>query len=387
MNKKVCIGILGGGQLARMSALEAYKLGFDVSILEKEFNSPAGQLTKNEFTGWVDNEEIFNSFAASSDVITLENEFIRYEKLEFLEKLGKPVFPSSKTISLIQDKYIQKSTLKRAGIPVPDFIDAHKQSYSFIESKLGKEFILKSRTMGYDGYGNAFVDSNNSFNKANQILSSRKSNLYAEKLINFIKELAVMVVRTKKEIVVYPVVETIQKHHICNTVIAPASAQLINIFPGRKISNIIKKVKEIAIESVKAVDGIGLFGIEFFLDETGEIMVNEMAPRPHNSGHYTIETCITSQFENHIRSVLGLPLGSSEMINKFAVMVNILGKKSGAGFISNYNNILKGSNIHFHLYGKEKSRKGRKMGHITVTGDDLQEVLSVAQKASEKVKI
>ncbi len=177
-NKRLCIGILGGGQLARMSAYQAYKLGFDIAILEKHKNSPAGQLTKNEFVGWVDDKKILKNFANKSDIVTLENEFVDYKQLEFIEKLGKKVLPSSKTISLIQDKLIQKQTFKRNNIPVANFIEIkNTTTYKKAAKILGEKFILKSRKMGYDGYGNYKVENENDFLEGdkNIILAAQQS--------------------------------------------------------------------------------------------------------------------------------------------------------------------------------------------------------------------
>lgn len=373
-NRKI-IGILGGGQLARMSAYQAYKLGFDIAILEKTKNSPAGMLTKNEFVGWVDDKKVLTQFTNASDIVTLENEFVNYQKLEFIERLGKKVIPSPKTISLIQDKYIQKNTLHKNKIPVADFLKVdYKSSYEIIANKLGNKFILKSRKMGYDGYGNYSVKDQTDFENGLKKLSSRHSELMAEMFIDFDMELGIMVVRSKREFKCYPVVQTIQKNHICHTVVAPANLR----------KSVSKKIEEIAIESVKAIKGYGIFGIEMFIVNGKEILVNEIAPRPHNSGHYTIEACVTSQFENHIRAVLNLPLGSTEMVKPYAVMINLLGKKEGEGIVENYNEVLANDNIHFHIYGKEKSRLGRKMGHVTVLGDNLKKILNLA-KITEKI--
>lgn len=376
MKKKICIGILGGGQLARMSAYQAYKLGFEVAILEKQKNSPAGQLTKNEFAGWVDNDSVLRKFTDRSDIITLENEFIDYSFLEKIEKLGKKVIPSPKTISLIQDKFIQKTTLSKKYIPAADFVNVSAHStYEEIKNEIGSSFILKSRTMGYDGYGNASVKNIKEFKTGLEKLKSRQSKIYAEKFIPFDKELAVMVCRTRKEIRVYPVAETLHRNHILHIVKAPAQID----------KKIFFRAKEIAVEAVKAVKGYGIFGIELFL--TGdEILINEMAPRPHNSGHYTIEACVTSQFENHIRSVLNLSLGSTELIKPYAVMINLLGKRNSPGIIENYNAVLSNDNIHLHIYGKENSRVGRKMGHITITGNNLNGILKQARN-TEKLAI
>lgn len=375
-NRKTVIGILGGGQLARMSAFQAIRMGFDVAILEKEKNSPAGVLTKNEIVGWVDNKEALNKLINVSDIITLENEFIDYKYLQQIEKAGKQVIPSSKTISLIQDKFIQKSTLSKAGIPVPKFINVDdKTTYKILSEILGNKFILKSKKMGYDGYGNALIKNKNDFDSAVKKLSERHSEVYAEEYINFVKELAVMVVRTKKEIKLYPIVETIQKNHICHTVIAPANVN----------KKIIDRTKEMAVKSVKAVHGFGIFGIEFFLDDKGNVLVNEMAPRPHNSGHYSIEGCTVSQFENHIRSVLNLPLGNTDLVRSYAVMINLLGKRNGAGILQNYTDALLTDDVHLHVYGKEKSRLGRKMGHITFIGDNLNDILVRAKQLEQKI--
>ncbi len=378
MKNRFRIGILGGGQLARMSAYQAYKLGFDIAILEKTKNSPAGQLTHNECVGWVENKKVLQKFAQASDIITLENEFVDHQHLKYFEKLGKKVVPSSKTISLIQDKYLQKKTLFKKDIPVPQFYEVSaKSNYEELAALLGARFILKSRKLGYDGYGNAEIKDQPGYNKAIEKLSKRHNQLLAERFVHFEKELAVIVARTKKEIITYPVVETIQKNHICHIVIAPAQIE----------ERLKKQAEEIAIECVKSVNGFGIFGIEMFLCKDGKILVNEMAPRPHNSGHFSIEACVTSQFENHIRSVLDLPLGSTQMIMPFAVMLNLLGKKNYGRKIFNYKKALKENDIHLHLYGKEESRIGRKMGHITILGDDLDEILKRAKAVEKEIII
>jgi|YelNatPaOPRAMG01_1025707.scaffolds.fasta_scaffold00044_12 5-(carboxyamino)imidazole ribonucleotide synthase len=372
------IGILGGGQLARMSALAAFRLGFDVSILEKFKNSPAGMLTKHEYVGTVNDKKVMKAFLQSAHLFTLENEFIDQGQLRFIEDFGKKLVPSSKTVSLIQDKLIQKQTLTRFNIPVPRFMEIQDHTtYSDIARVLGETFLLKSRKMGYDGYGNAYVDSEFAFERSRSRLLLRHSALMAEEFVDFEMELAIMVVRTKKETLTYPLVQSFQVNHICHTVIAPAPVE----------SKTRKQAEEIAIAAVESLKGYGLFGIELFLEKGGRILVNEMAPRPHNSGHFTIEACVTSQFENHIRSILNLPLGSTEMIKPYAVMVNILGKRTGTGFVKNYDQILKDDKIHLHVYGKEKSRKGRKMGHMTIIGENLETILERAERLTKLVKI
>ncbi len=377
-NRRTIIGILGGGQLARMSLLAAQRIGFDVAILEKQRNSPAGQLTKHEFVGWVDDENIFNDFIAASDIITLENEFIDSSYLKKIELMNKMVLPTSKTIGLIQDKLTQKKTLKRAGLPVADFTELNSYSnYKQIAKKIGGKFLIKTRKMGYDGYGNFSVSSEDDFQFGVKKLSERNSLLMAEEFVSFKKELAIMVARTKNETAVYPVVETIQENHICKIILAPAQ------IPSRKIN----EAKEIAVAAVEAVHGFGIFGIEFFYTDDDKILINEMAPRPHNSGHYSIDACITSQFENHIRALLNLPLGSTAMKQKFAVMINLLGKRNGTGVIQNYNTTFEKNDFHLHIYNKEESRIGRKMGHITMTGNNLNLILRKIKSIDKQIEL
>ncbi len=378
-NYPLRIGILGAGQLAKMMAQEAYKLGLNVNTIDKSTETPAGDMTQNEFSlGWDNNDEL-DKFIEISDVITLENEFIDPTILKFIEQ-KRPVYPSSKTISLIQDKFIQKETFRNAGIDVPLYseINSVEDAIEFGKQN-GFPYILKARKFSYDGYGNYSVKSNddaitgfNHFNPNGKV----ERPLYAEKFVNFTKELAVMVVRgLNGEIKTYPCVETIQQNHICHEVIAPAEID----------EKYRTKAQELAIKCVEAIDGIGIFGVEMFIDKNNNILVNEIAPRPHNSGHYTIEACFTSQFENGIRAVLGVPLGSTEMINNYAIMINLLGERDGSGVPKNINEFLKFDKVKLHLYNKKTSRKGRKMGHITLIGNDLNEIKQTARAAYNSI--
>jgi 5-(carboxyamino)imidazole ribonucleotide synthase len=361
-----------------MSAMAAYRLGLDVAILEKEKDSPAGQLTQHEFVGSVDQTALLRRFAQACDVITLENEFVDFRRLEFLELMGKPVVPGSSVIGLIQDKLLQKEVLARHHLPVAEFADiASPSGLGEVAGRLGYPVVLKSRKMGYDGYGNATVRSLPELRSSYQALTKRHSRVMAEKFVSFRMELAVMVVRTRRQTSVYPVVQTIQKGHICHIVIAPAP-----ISPRLR-----REAEEIAIEAVRSVGGMGLFAIELFLTPDDTILVNEMAPRPHNSGHYTIEGCVTSQFENHIRSVLQLPLGSTAMVRRHAVMVNLLGSGRPAALGANHQKALKSPAMHLHIYGKRVSRKGRKMGHVTLVGDNLKNVFAEATTIASRIRL
>jgi 5-(carboxyamino)imidazole ribonucleotide synthase len=373
------LGVLGAGQLAKMLAQEAYKMGLNVVTIDKSFGTPAGDMTSYEFgNGWESNDEL-DKFIEECDVITLENEFIAPSILEYIER-SRPIFPSSKTISLIQDKFIQKQTFENVGIAVPNYreINSVDDAINF-GKEFGFPFVLKARKFSYDGYGNYSVrneeDAKNGFLHFNPNVKIERP-LYAEQFVNFTKELAVMVVRSSKnEMKTYPCVETIQKNHICHQVIAPAEIE----------NEYQQKAKDLAIECVKAIDGVGVFGVEMFIDAEGNILVNEIAPRPHNSGHYTIEACYTSQFENGLRAILGLPLGSTEMVNSYAIMINLLGERDGSGVPSNVLDMLKYDKVKLHLYNKKSSRKGRKMGHLTVIGNDLEDIKKEANSAFESL--
>lgn len=370
-------GILGGGQLARMIMEECYKFGYEFYIFSGEENSPAGQLTKNGFTGdWKDRESLLK-FAEKCDIITLENEFIDYGSLKFLEASGITVYPQADIIGLIQDKLYQKENLRNAGIPVAAFcaVESEEDIFNFI-SVNSFPVVLKSRTMGYDGKGNYTVRNSSEVKPAFELLKKR-GRLMCESFINFDKEIATQIARNKsggKK--VYPVVETIQKDHICNMVIASDQLQ----------EKIIHKANLIAENIADELNYVGVMGIEMFLSGD-EITVNELAPRVHNSGHYTIEGCRTSQFENHIRAVLNQPLGNTEKTEKNAVMINILGERNGRANLRNAEKIFDFGNAFLHIYGKAETCIGRKMGHITVLDKNLSEAVDTAVRCREIISI
>jgi 5-(carboxyamino)imidazole ribonucleotide synthase len=376
-DKPMVFGILGGGQLAKMLAQAAYRMGINVAVIENGDNSPAGDMTKLDFPdGWF-NDTALAEFTTISDIVTLENEFI---SPDILDKVNaqKQVFPSPDTMRLVQDKYIQKHTFGNAGIPIPQFdkIDSVEDMEQF-GSKYGYPFMIKTRTLGYDGYGNYTVENEKDYQNAWDKFNSgdKIRPLMAEEFIDFQKELAVMIVRSSADIRAYPCVETIQKNHICHEVIAPAKID----------PSIQEEARRIAMKCVESIDGIGVFGIELFLTNDNEILVNEIAPRPHNTGHYTIEACYTSQYENCIRAVCGLPLGSTEMITPAACMINLLGERTGSGVPSDVTKTLSVDGAFLHLYNKKQSRVGRKMGHITALGDTQKQAYDTVKKATDNL--
>ncbi len=372
------IGILGGGQLARMIMEECYKFDFEFVVLSKTPSSPAGMLTKNEMVGDWNDDEVMQKFADSCDIITLENEFIDYKQIEFLESLGKTVHPSSKIVRLIQDKLIQKQTLKDLGIASAEFVPV--KTIAEIKSfagTYGYPVILKSRTMGYDGKGNYKIDSEEDINKAVETIGTR-GELMCESFINFKTEIAIQAARSQGgEIKIYPVVETIQKNHICHIVKASE----------KKFTELKDEVYDIATKILKELDYVGVMGIEMFLMEDNSILVNELAPRVHNTGHYTIEGCYTSQFENHIRAVLDLPLGDISMREDAAVMINIIGEKDAPAKVVRLGAVLENYRAYVHIYGKQETRIGRKMGHITVLDKYVDIAEEVALKCRDLIDI
>ncbi len=361
-----------------MSAYAAFRLGMTVAIYERTPNSPASQVTPYSFVGaWSETPELIK-FAEQSSVITLENEFIAPHVLEYLESLGKPVFPSSKTIALVQDKLVQKETLRRNNLPVADFAAIHSiDDAIYFGAQHGYPFLLKSRTGGYDGYGNRTIHTPADIPNAMTALGFPSRALMAEAFVKFEKELATIVARTlNKSVKVYPIVETIQEHHICKIVKAPAEI-------GQETEYAARSLAQVAIESI---EGIGVFGVEMFVKDDGNILINELAPRPHNSGHYTIEACITSQFENHIRAILNYPLGEVSMRVPAAVMVNVLGKTHRPTSLQSLPLALAHSAT-VHLYGKAESRIGRKMGHITAIGNSIEDCLKRASEAESALTL
>lgn len=373
------LGILGGGQLAQMLTQAAIALGVETAIFERTPDSPAARLTHHQIVGQWDDEAALAQFASLCDVVTLENEFVDASILGRLQDMGLPVYPNADTLAAVQDKLIQKQTIRAAGLPVPNFCAVDTpDDVRTAAREWGYPLVLKARRDGYDGYGNATLRGHEDIDAAWERLSKGGRALYLEAFQTFVRELAVMVVRGQDgEIQTYPVVETIQQNHICHVVRAPAEVD----------THIAIEASAIARQAVEAVDGVGIFGVELFLMDDGQVIYNEIAPRPHNSGHYTIEGCVTSQFENHIRAVLGWPLGATSLRAPAAVMVNILGRRNGALRTDGLNSALSIPGAHLHLYGKREVRTGRKMGHVTVVGEQDENCEMLARQAAELIDL
>jgi 5-(carboxyamino)imidazole ribonucleotide synthase len=372
------LGIVGGGQLARMTAMAALRLGCDVVILERNRLSPAATLATHALVGDWNDPAVLAQLAARTDVITLENEFVDAEALRSLEASGRAVFPGSVTVSRAQDKYQQKALLEAAGLPVVPYerVDSLEQLHGAVQ-RLGPPLVLKARRDAYDGRGNATVRTLDEADAAWHSLGAGGTRaLYAEAWCEFALELATIVVRGRTgETVAYPVVETEQRNHVCHVVRAPA----------RVTPEIAARVSEVARRAADAAGMVGSMGVECFLTTGGKVVINELAPRVHNSGHYTIEACACSQFENHVRAVLGLPLGSTRMVAPAAVMVNLLGARQSTARPVGLERALAVEGANVHLYGKLMSGVGRKLGHVTALGDTVEQAEAAASQCAAAI--
>ena len=381
VSSEFVLGFLGAGQLARMSALQAFRYGMQVAVFsDRPENEPVQFMTPHSFSGSFDDVDSMVEFAKKCDIITLENEFIDSSVLkELRERSGTPIFPSPESFELIENKLIEKQTFEEAGIPVTTY-KLMKSTEDMMQ--FGKEhgwpYLLKSSKGGYDGYGNETVHSLDDAKKAfKQLGGDQNRDILAEAFVDFTHELAVQVARNDTGFVVYPCCETVQENHICVAVLSPAPVP----------SKIQERAQQLAIAAVEAIDGRGIFAFEFFLTTTGEVLLNESAPRPHNSGHYTIEGAVTSQFENHVRAACNMPLGSSSAVKPATAMINLLGTHQRKAAVENAEKALNEPNGHLHFYGKLQSKKGRKMAHYTLLGDDLDQTYKKAREVTRDITI
>jgi len=371
------VGILGGGQLARMLTQAGHRLGLDITVLEAFADSPAEQVGARALVGDWSDPDTRDRFAAQVDLITLENEFVDHRALAAFEALGRPVRPGPAALAIIQDKLRQKQALAAAGLPVPPFRPVSEAADLL---SAGREFgwplVLKARRLGYDGKGNATLGG--AAEAADAVARLGRDDpeaIYVEAFYPFRHELSVLVVRgLDGATVAYGPVRTIQEDHICRFVIAPAALE----------ARVAARAVAVAVGAVEAVGAIGVVGVELFLGADGEILVNELAPRPHNSGHYTLDACVTSQFENHWRAVLGWPLGDPALLSP-AAMANLLGARDGPARPAGLDAALAVPGVHIHLYGKREVRRGRKMGHLNAVAPTPEEALARARRAAQAI--
>jgi len=381
LRPSLCVGILGGGQLARMTAEAGARLGIPVVVLDPEPASPAGQVTRQIVAPPSDTAAL-EELAREIDVVTLENEFVDLAALEFLVRRGVMARPSIESFAIVHDKLRQKQHLAGRGLAAPPVAAVTTpEDLTRFAARHGWPAVLKTRSQGYDGRGVAVARDASGVEAAWRLLGGGARPLMVEGHVAFRTELATQVVRNARgEIVVYPVVETVQGNFVCRLVRAPAPLA----------PETLARASALAVEAVVAIGGIGVHGVEMFLADDGQIYVNEIAPRPHNSGHYTIDACETSQFENHLRAILGLPLGSPAMRAPAAVMVNLLATRSGPadGLRAAIDALREQPSaaagrpaVNIYLYGKSELRPGRKMGHVNALGGSIAEAEARAQGA------
>lgn len=374
------VGIIGGGQLGRMMILEGKKLGLKFIVLDPSPQCPSASIADRLIVGSFYDMAKLRELADASQIVTYEFEHIGTDALLQLVEAGNKIYPSPLTLQMIQDKYLQKTFLRENSIPTADFlaINSLEELYRAAMS-FGFPMLLKQRRGGYDGKGNLLIEREEDIPKAYNAMKDELNQLMVEAFVNYKLEISAIVAAGRTgEIKIYPLSENLHENNILKRTIVPA----------RISEALAEKVSGIALDTVELLEGIGVFCIEMFIDTDNNILVNEIAPRTHNSGHYTLEGCYTSQFSQHLRCILNLPLGSTALIHP-CVMINLLGEEgySGEGRIDGLEAALELSKVYIHYYDKKETKPRRKMGHITIINEALEEALKKAEKLESLVKV
>jgi 5-(carboxyamino)imidazole ribonucleotide synthase len=372
------VGVLGGGQLGKMLSQAGSRWDLNLWLLDKDKDFPAGTVNRQFVEGdFKDFQDVY-VFGKQVDVLTIEIEAVNTEAMLRLEEEGIEIHPAPKPLQIIKDKGLQKQFYREHQLPTSDF-QLYESKEAVIQALKDVElvfpFVQKSRTEGYDGRGVAIIKGEEDLPK---LLDSA---CVVEKLVDIDKELAVIVAANKKgDIQSFPVVE-MAFHPTANLV-------EFLLCPARVDAEVAQRATELAERVIKAYDIKGLLAVELFLTKSGDILVNEVAPRPHNSGHHTIESCATSQFEQHLRAILNLPLGDTHVLQP-AAMVNVLGDPGYEGPVryEGLDEIFQIPQVFPHLYGKQFTRPYRKMGHITVLGDTIEEAIQKARTVQQLIKV
>ncbi|HEY8418181.1 MAG TPA: 5-(carboxyamino)imidazole ribonucleotide synthase [Limnochordales bacterium] len=382
------LGILGGGQLGRMTALAARQMGYRVVTLDPAPDAPCAQVADQAVVAALDDVDAARRLAALADVVTYEFENVAAAVAQALEEAAT-VRPASGVLAAAQDRVREKRTFAALGLPVAAFRPvASRAELEEAAAAVGYPCLLKTATGGYDGKGQYWIrtpaDLQPVWSQAaggtdvpgaagERVGPAQRFILEAR--VPFRKELSVIVARNPQgQTAVFPPAENVHRRQILH----------VSIVPARVPEAVAAAAKQLAVQLAEGLDAVGVLGVELFLDGDDRLYVNEFAPRPHNSGHYTIEACVTSQFQQHVRSVCGLPLGSTALLRP-AVMVNLLGQHMAA-MRANLGALLAIDGLHLHVYGKREARRDRKMGHVTVLADTLDEALARAQRAWDLVR-
>ena len=377
-SSKFKLGILGGGQLGKMLLYDAKRYDLHTKVMDSNFEVPCARLADEFILGDITNYDDVINFGNKVDIITVEIEKINTDALLFLEKKGKKIFPSAVTLKIIQNKTQQKEFYQKNNLPSSRFknysnIDELKSNFEKDNFKF--PFVWKSSRFGYDGKGVKIIK------KFDDLNFSYDEECLIEEKISIKKELSVIVARNiDGEMKCFPVVEMEfnDKSNLVEYVMCPANIS----------SDIESRAIEIAMKASEKFNMVGLLAVELFLDVNDKIIINEVAPRPHNSGHHTIECCMTSQFDQHIRSILNLPLGETQILIP-GIMVNLVGENKVEGNVvyQNINDIFEIPGVFIHIYGKKKSRLDRKMGHITIVNKDISKAIEIGKKIKKKIKV
>ncbi len=372
------IGILGGGQLGKMLCIPAANWHLKTLTLDPTPNCPASIVCNNIHTGSFTDYESVYQFGQLADIITIEIENVNVEALEKLQEEGKIVHPDPVALKIIQDKGLQKEFYKKNKLDSSSYIlceNSTEVNDAIAKGNVTFPFVQKLRKEGYDGKGVAVINDENSLHKL------MDAPCVVEQKVNIKKELSVIAARdVNGNINCYTPVEMVfdENANLVTSLICPAQIS----------DDLAKKAEEIATKTIKAFDIVGLLAVELFLDNDDNLLINEVAPRPHNSGHHTIENAVTSQYEQQLRAILGLPLGSAEMITP-AVMINLLGEPDFTGLVK-YEGIdecMKIAGAKFHIYGKSETKPYRKMGHITVIDKSIENAQQKAEKIQKILKV
>lgn len=360
-----------------MMAFEAIRMGIGVRFLAPAPAGPMQGLGETFVDDWTD-AGVLEAFGAPCTAVTVESEWAPADAAAAALGERVPVWPSPATLRIIRHKGRQKTHLLDHDLPMPDFVCCSNLDQAVsAASDFGYPVVVKQYQRSYDGYGNATARSEDDLRTAWKDLAA-DDGLMVERFIPFEMELSVLVARRPRgEHVVYPVAYSEQRDHRCHAVEVPASID----------PSVAAEARRVALAATDCVGGVGLTAVELFLTKEGDILINELAPRPHNTGHYSIEGCHTSQFENHVRAVLDMPLGMPELRDPVSVMVNILGQREGTARATGLQEALAVPGACVHIYGKPDVRSKRKMGHVTVTGHDRKEVRRRAEKASSLIQL
>ena len=372
------LGILGGGQLGKMLMYDAKRYDLHTKVMDSSQEAPCAKLADEFILGDITDYDDVVSFGNKVDIITVEIEKINTDALLFLEKNGKKVFPSARTLKVIQNKSDQKDFYKQHNLPssrFKNYSNLDELKNNFEKDNFEFPFVWKSSRFGYDGKGVKIIKNYGDLN------FTFENECLVEEKISIQKELSVIVARNfSGEMKCFPVVEMEfnENSNLVEYVMCPANVS----------KHIEERAMQIAMSTSEKFNMVGLLAVELFLTTEDEILINEVAPRPHNSGHHTIECCMTSQFDQHIRSILDLPLGETEILIP-GIMVNLVGENKVEGNViyKNINDIFDIPGVFIHIYGKKKARLNRKMGHITIVNKDINKAIEIGKKIKKEIKV